>query len=1815
MHRRIAVIIFTVLLFIPTLTNAQTETWAIKVLESDDKHVLVELTLPDFEQTPININGLTYQRLQVDDTWGLWGETGQPALPMFSQLIGLPVGSSGLPHDGQATIEVVVSESDAYHINIAPQPDLTNVFRIDNLVYQTDTTFPNSHVVQLTEPGWLRYQPVVQLHFYPFQYNPVQQSLTVYKRLRVKITYPTVNKTNQQPVSASPAFEKILQQSLLNYAELSRPKMGSRRGRQMTALATPSQMKITVQQDGFYKISQADIQQAAPDLLTVDPRHLELIYQGAAIPMFVEGEQDGQFDSGDYLIFYGQSIDSLYTADNIYWLRDKSSQAVRMTQKDGSLIAGYTTPADFPMTHYYEENEIYWQGMPNGEGLDHWFWDSLTGSKQTTDLTFNINNIANITGTLELAVHSATYGERTTKISLNNQTLHTETWSGRSQKLFQLIIPANSYNEGNNQLTIENTPAGNIGDTVDLYIDEFSVNYHDTYIVENNTLRFGVPSNGDYTFKLTNFSTASPIIFDITNSQNPQMIENIDTTQIGSKLNIRFSDQTAINQQYWLQRFDQWLTPQLLELDEGSLWRSPAHGATYLIITHASFYNDAQTLATYRSNHGESVAVVKVGDIYDEFNGGIKSPQAIRDFLQFTYQQWSPKPEYVLLVGDASLDPKNYRGNSKSDLLPASFVSAPLYGEAPSDHRYTTINGNDEYPDLIIGRLPVQDSQQLKTSIAKIEQYEQNPPPGNWIREALLIAHDENPQFEADMEDVANLLPDSIKPVKMYDRALNSPYHIQDEVVDTINNGVLIVAYSGHGNQNLWAKGYTILHSNDTNRLTNGYKLPFVTSANCSTGAFADYSNDIFAENLLFRQNGGIIAIWSPSSYGFPTPNSVLQNNFYTSLVVDSQFQPGVAANIAQSKSLQQDSSLLDFFKTFNYLGDPALKLEVPVGLELTGTANSNSIYMGNTVRYTLNYAVSGVNPARDVTLVNTLPNGLSYLSAEPAPSSIYANQQTWSFGDVATNTQAAVIITARVSNGLSHQAQITNTAYLYDSYGGGPTIDIKTTVFEQAISGLTVTQNGPVLLGQAVNLVAGVGAGSKVSFVWDFGNGKTGSGSSVQHSYTATGIYPVSLTANNSVNQPSTSVDVEILSTPVASFTLDNTAEVNQDVGLKNESESGADPNHVQYAWDFGNNLTSTIVQPTLIYTQTGVYEVQLTVANRLAQNSLTQTVTVIDAPVEGVAVISQPTYMSQTGTFTATAERGNNITYTWNFGDGSSIISQCCLEQTAVMTHVYTQTGVYTVELTAMNNSSETISMTIQVYDVPPTAMFQSSTPDILGEATIFESQYTGTNLTHWWNFGDASPVISTTQITISHVYTNDGDFPVTLTITNSQGSSEISHDITIIREITTPQASFISNSPVQLDRMLVLTNTSSDGGDRSEDVSYEWHIENITSTDKSISHQFGQIGTYPIQLTIKNSLSNDSITQTIVVTDAPIEGLEIIEQGATIFGELITLTAKTERGSNIRFDWQTNSPIARAESSSSKTFQLPTGKHTIHLTATNGVSQKVISHTITVKDAPIINLSLPIETTRLQLGQQLWLTATQEQGSNISYIWDWGDGQSYVTTQAVVSHTYQQNGVYTVTVTANNEVSQQTSSTTITILSCEPIRELAIDISTAIVGQTTMLSATHISGTEVSYAWNLGDETTIMGGPTISHTYTSLMANSVELTATNCWGNLTKKRWLEVQDEALAELTIQYPTPILLSQPITFTAMLNQGTNPTFYWQIGEESEQIGSSLTHQFEQAGRYSVAVRAVNSQGSISHTVEVTVGHATQSLFLPVIMR
>ena len=166
------------------------------------------------------------------------------------------------------------------------------------------------------------------------------------------------------------------------------------------------------------------------------------------------------------------------------------------------------------------------------------------------------------------------------------------------------------------------------------------------------------------------------------------------------------------------------LRPQIRPVEISSL-RDTTNQADWILIAPRDFLPAAQELVDHRQAQGLSARAVALEDVYDSFGFGEVSPEAIHYFLAFAYHHWTPPaPRYVLLLGEASSDPKGFlTGPPRKDLLPTPLVKSSFLW-APSDLLYASLNGEDLLPDIAIGRLNANSIAEAQAALQKILDFE-----------------------------------------------------------------------------------------------------------------------------------------------------------------------------------------------------------------------------------------------------------------------------------------------------------------------------------------------------------------------------------------------------------------------------------------------------------------------------------------------------------------------------------------------------------------------------------------------------------------------------------------------------------------------------------------------------------------------------------------------------------------------------------------------------------------------------------------------------------------------------------------------------------------------------------------------------------------------------------------------------------------------------------------------------------------------------------------------------------------------------------
>jgi hypothetical protein len=334
--------------------------------------------------------------------------------------------------------------------------------------------------------------------------------------------------------------------------------------------------------------------------------------------------------------------------------------------------------------------------------------------------------------------------------------------------------------------------------------------------------------------------------------------------------------------------------------------------ADYVIIAPEAFYGNPKLkqLAEWRSQYsGLDVVVVPYDKLYYNFGTGKNSDEMIRDFMQYAYYYWkSPNSpdghlRYAIIIGDVEYVPTHISDNFSFD--------DPI----ATDNWYACVSGDDQIPDVMLGRLPAKNLNELTVMVDKIIQYEQNPIYGDWANNALLMLGTVDYLAEGLIDARDNYLIPSgfnINEISGLDGD-NS-----NDVISELNKGQYILDYAGHG----YIDGWEIFTKQDIPKLKNDGMLPAIFSLACSTGHFDHPDRDSIAEVFVKSKNGAIAffgasRLASASSVGFSLSRAIAGDHIYTlgEIVMSTKLQL-----LAYSNDLE----------LYNLLGDPALDLGAP---------------------------------------------------------------------------------------------------------------------------------------------------------------------------------------------------------------------------------------------------------------------------------------------------------------------------------------------------------------------------------------------------------------------------------------------------------------------------------------------------------------------------------------------------------------------------------------------------------------------------------------------------------------------------------------------------------------------------------------------------------------------------------------------------------------------------------------------------------------------------------------------------------------------
>ncbi|XP_061564100.1 polycystin-1 [Cololabis saira] len=576
-----------------------------------------------------------------------------------------------------------------------------------------------------------------------------------------------------------------------------------------------------------------------------------------------------------------------------------------------------------------------------------------------------------------------------------------------------------------------------------------------------------------------------------------------------------------------------------------------------------------------------------------------------------------------------------------------------------------------------------------------------------------------------------------------------------------------------------------------------------------------------------------------------------------------------------------------------------------------------------------------------------------------------------------------------------------------------------------------------------------------------------------------------------------------------------------------------------------------------------------------------------------------------------------GLAVVYTWNFGDDSKVIQGIHHK----VSHSYRSAGVYNITVCASNNITSPIASLLMVVmeKISGLTVTYSGQSEV-GSPTDFRAEVaTGNSLIWEYDFGDGCLQENFTEGSVSHIYTLPGNFRVGVTVSNS---------VSRVHQSITVEVYNLTLSGV-LPTECVMTGkhqkfTALANGNIST-LTFHWLFGDdsplmVMTGQSTATHTFLSPGVFPLNLTVFSLFTFVSLSKSICV-ESPITKVLVqsSREVAAVEEEVcVRVFVFPEQNTGYQFCWFSSpSGLSESTESSEKCFVfINEGVEKVSVVASNKVSNQTAKVNITVQK-PVRKLSVAHESQSdsLIVNKSLSFWVASCAGSNVSVLWDFGDG-SPVEQKQNVTHVFTSNGKYTVTATAFNAVSHDSAILTLNVLL--PVSDLRLYTSqpSSVVGEETLITSIS-SATDISnYHWIVdGITATRQGTYLFRYTFPKPGVYQVKAIAQNLVSKKEATILIEVleriagpQIECRSLINKKY-IPTL--EEMLFIASVTKGSNVTYHWLVtqsgrGQQIRGDGELFYLMVETSGRISVQLTASSILGVASNSVSlVAVEHVT----------
>ncbi|HEU0137431.1 MAG TPA: type IX secretion system sortase PorU, partial [Flavobacterium sp.] len=766
-------------------------------------------------------------------------------------------------------------------------------------------------------------------------------------------------------------------------------------------LATGDWYRFYVEKSGVYKISKGFLQSLGFNT-DGDPRNIKIYGNGGRMlplmnsepypddlaenAIYFQGEQDGQFDGSDYILFYAEGVDTWndesQTHNNLY--ATKSYYYVTSKGGAGKRINDMVQPSGGTSVSVFEDYQYHEKDLVNIARLGRkWFGEQFSVDNEH-EFEFKFPGVVSSEpASLKIYAAASSFTSTSFNVESNGQAAGTMTMgalsAGSDVEARANILSANIG--ASETLKIKMTYNNNGVPGSRGYLDYIIVKAKRALKGYGKQYRFeydGSASTGAVQFNITG-ATSIPQVWDVTDIYNVTKAANAGQGSFSFSAGLGDIRKYVVldNADYYSPLKEG--QPKVVNQDlKGTIFKN-AQGVfqdvEYLILVPAFLNAPAEKLANFhRTYSGMNVKVVHLEKIYPEFGSGKQDIAAIRNFIKYVYENPSDdtrRIKYVNLFGDGSFDHRDIVDNN-TNIFPAyhsgnsfaagetCFVSDDFfvlmdddegrmeyYHEASANNSFfDTTTYNLGGVDIAVGRMVVTTVKEADDMVTKVIDYHDYKSYGSWRNNYVLIADDADKSSDASLQVKQNQLAQTISLYKPFinikkifldsyvqeTAAGGDRYPVaRDELFGAFEKGALVFNYLGHGGEDglslerIWEKI-------DGQSLSNRYKYPLFITITCEFSRFDNPFRPTAGEYTYWNPTGGAIGMITTVRSIFQGPAEAFNDKlsqYLLSYVNNSSSNTytsiAEALRLAKNASSNNSSSNVVF-----YIGDPAMSLAIP---------------------------------------------------------------------------------------------------------------------------------------------------------------------------------------------------------------------------------------------------------------------------------------------------------------------------------------------------------------------------------------------------------------------------------------------------------------------------------------------------------------------------------------------------------------------------------------------------------------------------------------------------------------------------------------------------------------------------------------------------------------------------------------------------------------------------------------------------------------------------------------------------------------------